>query len=59
MDISTTNRLILEHLRFYGYQLAARIVESEFKGKQPKEQNTTSRLFGKLIVFEVLFNSSK
>jgi len=55
MDLSTTNRLILEHLRFYGYQLAARILESEFKGKQPKEQTTSSRLFEILQKFVELY----
>ncbi len=46
MDLSTLNRLIVDHLRYYGYQIAARIVETEVKANKVRIVDGPSKLFG-------------
>ena len=46
MEVQQLNKLIVDHLRFYGYYLAARLVESEFKAKLPPANAGTSKLLG-------------
>jgi len=47
MDLSALNKLIVEHLRYYGFQVAARIVESEIKGNKCRIAEKPSKLLGK------------
>ena len=47
MDLEILNRLIIDHLRYYGYHIAARIVDGEFKNNKLKHIDQPSKLFGK------------
>ena len=47
MDLSELNKLITEHLRHYGFQVAARIVESELRGNKSRIVDKPSKLLGK------------
>ena len=49
MELSALNRLIVDHLRYYGYQIAARIVETEVKANRTRVVDGPSRLFGKIV----------
>jgi hypothetical protein len=46
MDIETVNELVLEHLRYHGLPLAARIMENETRSKKLRRPDRASRLFG-------------
>jgi len=46
MSLQLINKLILDHLRWLGYQLEARILEREFQEKRPNPQSDSSKLMG-------------
>ena len=54
MDLPNLNKLIIEHLRHYGYQVAARIVESEIKSNASRIVDNPSKLFGNNLLAETL-----
>ncbi len=58
MNLRFVNKLIIDHLRWSGYLLEARILEREFKVKKPNPQSEASKLmsnfFFKLLPTSVL-----
>lgn len=53
MNIKLVNKLIVDHLRFYGYHLEARILEREFNIKNPELQPHSSKLMGTFIIIYI------